>query len=176
MSETLIGGAQLQARLRALQGVSGRPLLQKMVPIVVREARLAAPKKTGDLQNSIQPGAISNTQAEIIAHANYAGDVEFGTRPHEITPNAKKALAFASQGITTQRFGGGAILKFQLSGLLTAASQRRYGNAAFVVVKSVHHPGTRANPFMATGLRKAVAASGGLAEIIVKAWNEGRAA
>ena len=95
--------------------------------------------------------------------------LEFGTRPHDIKPNAKKALFFASQKITTERFGAGATLNFNLSGSLSAGSIRKFGNAAFVLTKLVHHPGTHPAPFMLPGAVAAVQQAG--LDPIVDAWN-----
>lgn len=149
----LKGYPQLQSRLKAIGGAGGRGVMQKLALSVVRESKLIVPRKTGNLGRSIHLGPVTDTSATVYASANYAGYVEFGTKPHEITPRAKKALRFAA----------------------TAAGRRLTGSprkgAAVVFATRVHHPGTQANPFMRKGAEKAVAGSG-LANIIIKEWND----
>lgn len=166
---TVTGATQLEARLHAVQRAP-QTMMGVLARRVVQQSKLLAPHKTGNLRRTIRVAAETKTSAIVVAGANYAGFVEHGTGPHVITPNAKKALAFASQGITAERFGAGAILKFNKTGSLSAGSMRKYGNAAFVVVKKVHHPGTKAQPFLLPGAEKAIA-EGGLTQTIVAAWN-----
>jgi hypothetical protein len=71
---------------------------------------------------------------------------------------------------TTERFGARAQLKFNLTGSLSAGSVRKYGNAAFVLTKLVHHPGTHPAPFMVPGAKKAAEKAG--VDAVVTAWND----
>jgi len=71
----------------------------------------------------------------------------------------------------TERFGVGAILKLTKGGNMTAGSMRKFGNAALIVVRGVHHPGTRAQPFLRPGAEKAIT-SAGLLNRVVTAWNK----
>ena len=48
------------------------------------------------------------------------------------------------------------------------AAQR--GGGAWAFAKRVHHPGTRAHPYMVPGARTAVSKAG-LTELIVTSWN-----
>jgi len=167
----LIGYQQLQRRIAAIKGpVLGKAIMSDLADATKNEAGNLVPHKTRNLAHTIHVAEVTETTARVVASANYAAAVEFGTRPHEITPNAKKALAFASQGITSERFGPGAILKFTKGGNLTAGSMRKFGNAAFIIVKKVHHPGTRAQPFMRPGAEKAIK-SAGLLDRVIAAWN-----
>ena len=61
----------------------------------------------------------------VSVNRNYAGHVEFGTKPHIIRPRIKKALAFKP-----------------------GAGFRFWDESGRVVVKSVKHPGTKAQPFL----------------------------
>ena len=168
---TLEGADKLRARLRAIGQT--QVLLRDIQGHGVREAKILVPHRTRNLSRTIRPGRVTADYAEIVAggqrDVGYAAFVERGTRPHIIRPRTKKALAFASQGITTERFGPKAKLKFTLAGRLSAGSVRRFGNAAFVVVKSVHHPGTRAQPYLVPGFQKAVKDAG--ITTIVKLWD-----
>lgn len=155
---TVTGATQLEARLRAVQQVGTRGLMQKLVLRSVAEAKLLAPHKTGNLRRTILPGAVTTTMGEVKATANYAGYVEHGTRPHTITPNARKALRWAASGAAVR-----------LTGRPTKAAQRAGG--AYVFAKRVNHPGTKAHPFLLPGAERAIA-QGGLSQSIIAAWNE----
>jgi phage gpG-like protein len=145
-----------------------KPLLRALQLSTIHEAQALVPRKTGLLQRRILPGAITDDHAIVKADTPYAAPVEFGSKAHTITAKPGHALAFASQRITTERFGAGAKLKFRKSGRLTAGSMRKYGNAAFVVVKSVHIPAIKAHPYLIPGARKA---AGGLKDLIITRWN-----
>ena len=65
------------------------------------EAILRAPEDEGNLKNSINLDIKNNgLSAEVAATAEYAADVEFGTKPHKITAKNGKALAFKKDGKT----------------------------------------------------------------------------
>jgi hypothetical protein len=145
------GIPQTEARLRAIRPASSG-LMPKLALAAVAEAKRIVPRKTGTLGRSIHVGAITPTTALITASANYAAYVEFGTRPHEITPKARKALRFAASS-------GGA----RLSGTPRSG-------ADVVFAKRVHHPGTKPQPFLLKGAEQAVAGSD-LAGLIVAEWN-----
>lgn len=171
MDEHLVGYEALRRRLAALEGdVLGRDIMRTLGNAAKREAGLLAPHKTGNLRRSIDVVDVTPTSARVHARANYAMFVERGTQAHDITPNARKALAFASQGIVNERFGTQKSI-FRLSGRLRTGAMRRFGNAAFIVVKRVHHPGTRAQPFLKPGAEAAISKAG-LAERVVAAWND----
>lgn len=153
MAEQIIGLQALNRRLAAVSGVrAGEPIMRRLAIATVREAKLLVPRRTGDLGRSIHVASVTPSEAVVIASASYAGFVEFGTRPHEITPRAKKALRFAASP-------GGA--------RLTGTPRK---GAAVIFAKRVHHPGTAPHPFMLLGARKAVTTSG-LDQEVVAAWN-----
>lgn len=150
------GVPQLQARLRAISPQqNGGRIMQRLAIATVAEAKRLVPRKTGNLGRSIHVASVTPTEARVTASAAYAAYVEEGTRPHEITPKARKALRFAA----------------------TAAGRRLSGTprkgADVVFAKRVHHPGTKAQPFLLPGAQKAVQ-SAGLASQIVKDWNDAR--
>lgn len=173
MPVTIRGYAQLQARFAAISGpVATTQLMKQLGAAAIREQKLLERphRKTGITGASIRLGPV--TASSVVTEVGGAGTyLEFGTRPHEITPNAKKALAFASQGLVNERFGTQANI-FRLSGALRVGAMRKFGNAAFVVVKSVHHPGTKASPFMVPGAQAAIQKSGAtVGAEIVKRWD-----
>jgi len=96
MAESVTGTAALERRLHAVGGMHQTKLLQRLGLSVVREAKLLVPRKTGNLGRSIHIVSSSPTEVVIAAGAHYAAYVEYGTRSHEITPKAKKALRFAA--------------------------------------------------------------------------------
>ncbi len=147
------GYTQLQARLHAVGNVKvGEAMMKRLGLTVVREAKLIVPRKTGNLGRSIGLISVTPNSATVAATANYAGFVEFGTGAHEITPKAKKALRFAATA-------GGR----RLSG-----SPRKGADVVFA--KRVHHPGTRAHPYMVPAVRIAASKSG-MTDVVVEAWN-----
>ncbi len=118
---------------------------------VVREAKLTVARQTGNLGRSIHVAHATPQTVTVEASANYAAFVEKGTRAHEITPRAKKALRFAVNA-------GGR----RLSG-----SPRK--GAAVIFAKRVHHPGTKAQPFLEPAARKVAATL--TTEPLTDAWN-----
>src|SRR5690242_8065209 len=101
------------------------PALMNMAGLgVVREAKLTVARKTGNLGRSIHVAHADADSVTVEAAANYAGFVEHGTAPHEITPKAKKALRFAATGAGRRLTGSPRV------------------GAAVVFAKRVHHPGT----------------------------------
>jgi hypothetical protein len=171
----LVGYDALRARLERV-GHCDRKLMQMLLSQSEREAELLAPRRTGNLRRSIGSKVISDTKGQLYARAKYAEAHERGSGlygPHhakyEIKPKVKRALAFASQGMVTERFGDSAILKTRLTGSMTAGSMREFGNAALVVVRSVMHPGVKARPYMVPGAKAAIK-GGGLEKEIVSVW------
>ena len=151
MSASVSGVPQLRARIEAIK--PNAKLLRTIALSAVREQKLLAPRKTGNLGRTIHIGSVTPTRAETIASASYAAYVERGTKPHVIRPRNRKALRFpASSGDA------------RLSG-----SPRSGGRVRFA--KRVNHPGTRAQPFMVPGAQKAVEGAG-LKSLVVKAWDD----
>ncbi len=144
------GADALQRRLTALQHT---PLLKTLGLSTVREAKLLVHRKTGNLGRSIHVKSQTDTHVVVEASANYAGYVERGTRAHEITPRAAKALRFAASA----------------SGRRLSGSPRV--GAAVVFAKRVHHPGTKPYPFLIPGAKRAVEKSG-LSNIVIDTWNQ----
>lgn len=148
------GFGDLQKRLEAISDKGQfAGFLKALGLAAVREAKVLVPRKTGNLGRSIKLGRVTPTSVRVQATAGYAAFVELGTRPHEIRPVRARVLAW-----------GGAR---RLSGALRSGSSPT--NFAMVV----HHPGTRPQPYLLPGAKRAVAGVG--VEAIVGAWNRAAA-
>jgi hypothetical protein len=132
------GLAQLLSRFSAIQ--PNPQFMRTLALSAVREQKLEAPRRTGNLGRTIRIGRVSASEAETIAGASYAIYVHEGTRPHVIVPRKAKALAWKGTG----------------------------GKVRFA--KRIRHPGTKANPFMLRGARKAIENTG-FAKFIIGRWN-----
>lgn len=149
MSVTVKGIGQLRARFEALKPSPN--LMRDLALSAVREQKLLAPVRTGNLRRSIGIGRVTAKSAETVATAAYAAAVELGTRKRDIVPRRRKALRFAVGANAT--LGG-----------------RPRAGAPVVFAKRVHRPATKPHPYMVPGAQKAIAALG--AESIVKRWND----
>lgn len=127
--------------------VAAKVAMRESTLLLEGAAKGFVPARTGRLRSSIN-SKVTGTSFEgaglvgrVGSSVKYAPMVEMGTRPHDIYPINAKALMIpvAKSG----GFGGG-----RLSG-----APRKGQAVAFF--KHVHHPGTKANPFM----RRAVTAS-----------------
>lgn len=146
------GIPQLRARIEAIK--PNEKLLRTIALSAVREQKLLVPRKTGNLGRTIHLGAVTPTRAETIASADYAAYVEQGTRPHDITPKRRKALRWSHEE------GGSA----RLSGSPRTGSRVRFA-------KRVQHPGTKPQPFMLPGAKKAIEGAG-LKATVESAWDD----
>lgn len=115
------------ATAKEIQGVITRSTYR-----VGARARQNAPSKFGRLRQSVRE-KVGKLMGEISVNVDYAGAVEFGTKPHIIKPKRKKALAFKP----------GAGFKF-------------WDESGRVVVKSVKHPGTDPQPYLRPALEAEV--------------------
>jgi len=153
MAETIQGLGALEKRMAALQGPLGVKVTRQLGLATVREAKLLVHRKTGNLGRSIRVQSATATSAIVVAGARYAPFVEFGTRAHEITPRARKALRWAASP----------------AGRRLSGAPRK--GAAVVFAKRVHHPGTKPYPFLVPGAKRAVAGAG-LKDVVIDVWNQ----
>ncbi len=160
MTMRVEGDEALVARLKAVQRTP-KIMLGRLALKAVAEQKRLVPRKTGNLGRTIHLGRVTERYAETVADAKYAAAVEYGTRDHDITAKKGKALRFANTK-------GGA--RTTLGGRVRAGSMRKLGQGAFVFRQKVHHPGTKAQPFMRPGAEKAIQ-SGGV-DTIIAAWNK----
>jgi hypothetical protein len=139
----------MDALLRRLKAIGEpEPLLRALQVSTIHEAQALVPRKTGLLQRRIVPGAITNGYAIVKADTPYAAPVEFGSKPHIIRPKNGRVLAWGGHR--------------RLSGRLRSGSKPT-NFAAFV-----HHPGSKAHPYLIPGAKKATA---GMKDVIVSQWN-----
>ena len=151
---TLQGADGLQRRLAAIASRSGhRAMMNALGNAVTREAIHRVPQKTRNLARSIKVTDVSDDRVTIEAQAGYALAVERGTRPHIIRPRRAKALRFAASA-AGQRLSG---------------SARR--GAAVIYARVVHHPGTRAQPYLVPAAQDTIRRSGLVTEDIIARWN-----
>ena len=159
----IIGMPQLQARLHAV-GTVGLPMMKLLAAATVTESKALVARRTSNLSRTINVQSVTPVSATVVASANYAAFVEFDTRPHEIRPTRAAALAWASQGGFTRLTGS----------IRTPSARRRLGGTGtasdltFAMV--VHHPGTKAQPFLRPGAQKAIETVG-LDKVVVAAWD-----
>ena len=146
----IVGLSALEKRMAAVSHPRG--VMQMLGLATVREAKLLVHRKTGNLGRSIRIQSVTDTSATVVAGARYAGFVEFGTRAHEITPRARKALRWAASPAGRRLSGAPRV------------------GAAVVFARRVHHPGTKPYPFLVPGAKRAVAGSG-LRDVVIDAWN-----
>ena len=152
------GEPQLHARLRALRKIVPETM-RLLGPAMVAEQKRLVPRKTSNLGRSISVTSLTPRSTTSTASANYAAHVEYGTRPHVIRARKGRALRFPASGVSTR-----------LSGAVRAGEARRLGKGAYVFRASVNHPGTRPQPYMVPGARRA-AERAGLADLVVRVWN-----
>jgi hypothetical protein len=143
------GLPQLLSRFNAIK--PNERLMRDLALSAVREQKIEVPRRTGNLGRSIRIGRVTPKEAQTIAAASYALYVHEGTKAHDIRPRNAKALAFPAAGSAT-----------------LAGRVRKGGKVRFA--KRVRHPGTKANPFMLRGAKKAVEGLG-FASYVIEAWN-----
>lgn len=148
----LDGLPQLNRRLNAIG--KGSSILRSIQLQAVREAKELVPRKTGYLARSIGPGSLTNAFAIVHANAGYAAFVELGTKAHIIRPRNKKVLSWPANA-SGRRLSGRA----------------RSNAGPRVFARKVNHPGTKAQPFLVPGAKKALAGAG-FKNIVTKQWNE----
>lgn len=153
---TLEGYRPLQARLTALRDTRG--LMRELGLGTIAEAKARVAHKTRTTSRSIRMTDLSDEHVTVTVGGAGAW-LERGTRPHVIRPRNRKVLRFPASGVATT-----------LGGRVRTGTARRLGSAAYVFARVVHHPGTRAQPFLIPGAKAAIAKVG--LTSIVKRWNE----
>lgn len=145
----LIGGRQLQARLTAIKNT--RPIMRTIQLETIAIAKENVPRKTGNLGRSILPGSLSANSATIDVRTPYAAAVEFGSRPHVIRPKRASILAWPAAE-SGRRLSG-----------------RARTGATMIFARLVHHPGSKAQPYLIPAAKEALHRHG--IEAIVEQWN-----
>lgn len=155
---SLRGYASLQRRFAAVGHVD-LGLMQGLAIAAVREQKRllytqAVTRRTGHSGQLVTLGPVTETSALTEARGTAAW-ADTGTRPHLITPQAKKALRWARSSSKG----------FRLTGVPKAGS-----TVDWAFAKVVHHPGTRPHPYMVRGAQEAIRQAG-LADTVIAAWN-----
>lgn len=149
------GEQALDRRLAAIGAGSTRRQINAYVGLrAVFYSKAIVHRKTGHLARTIRLALVTDELARIEAggtkEVGYAAAVEFGTAAHDIVPRNRKVLAWG--------------------GSRRQSGSLRKGAKATHFAKKVHHPGTRAFPYMRPGAQKALAEGQG-SRIIIQAWN-----
>jgi HK97 gp10 family phage protein len=111
-------------------------------------AKGLVPVDTGRLRVSIKVTRPSRLTRDVSTDVDYAGDVEFGTSAHDITPKSGKFLVFRGGPIAQEwspDSGGGRML-YRSGKTGRAVKSKKRGEMIFA--KKVRHPGTSARPYM----------------------------
>ncbi len=173
----LEGYGGLKARLRALEsGTADRRILGELGLLAVQYSKeeQRPHKRTGALARTIRLGDIDVTgqRVQVLAGGHtvgigvsgpsavgYAAVHEFGSEAHIIRPRRRKALAWAASPEGRRLTGS----------TRTATRRGAFGGMRFA--KVVHHPGTRAYPYLFPGARRALHEVG-LRDIVIQVWNQ----
>lgn len=154
----IVGLTALESRLTALSTPTAkRQYMGRLGLRTVAEMKRRVARKTGTTGRSIALGPVTPDSTQIRGNRNTLW-LDQGTRPHIIRPKRKKALAWAASP-AGRRLSGRA-----------RVSTRRGENGGLRFAKVVHHPGTRAQPFINASVKAAIAQSG-LADVAITAWN-----
>jgi hypothetical protein len=152
---SLEGYSQLQARLTAIGQT--QDTMRQVGLATVAEAKRTVAHKTRTTSRTIRLASFSADSARVTA-GGAAVFLEDGTRPHVIRPRKAKALRWPAKGTPVT-----------LGGRARTGAVRSLGRGAFAFAKIVHHPGTKAQPFLIPAARKAMSTFG-LAGIVAR-WN-----
>lgn len=158
---TVQGMPQLRRRLKALADRGQqRQMMGTLGLLALRFAKQEVPVKTRNLSRTIRLGRVTDDEVQIVAggtqQVGYAVHVHEGTRPHIIRPRRAKALRWAPNAADRRLTGS------------VRSGAARAGRVRFA--KVVHHPGTKANPFLRRGAEKAMHGLN-LKALIVARWN-----
>lgn len=155
----LDGYRELTARLTAMGQT--RVLMQRLGLETVGEAKRTVAHKTRTTSRTIRLASFDDDSARVTV-GGAGAFLEFGTKAHDI-PNggarSGKVLRFPGKGVSTT-----------LGGRVRTGALRKLGNAAYVFARVVHHPGTKAQPFLVPAARKALGKFG--IDEIVSRWNK----
>ena len=157
---TLKGYDALQRRLNAIRPgqALGAGILRQLAMQANREQVSLmyhqVTRRTGHAGQLIGLGDITPTQAATVARS-YAVYIDRGTAPHIIRPRRASVLAWAGDA----------------TGRRATGRTRKGYKGPMVFARQVHHPGTKARPFMVPGAQRAVTQAN-LADKVITAWNE----
>lgn len=135
---TAIREAFMRMPARTVEALS--EAVSKSALMIESEAKKEAPVNKqpggGQLRQRIRAQMMTRLSAVVVAAVKYSGAVEAGTRPHLIVPVRAHVLAAPAR---------------IARGWTGKVSKRGYA----IFGKVVHHPGTKANPFMHRAVKNA---------------------
>lgn len=169
----------LDALMRRMKAIGEpQPVLRALQLSTIQEAQALAPRRSGFLQRNILPGAVTNDYAIVKVDVPYARAIEYGGKEYDIFPKKGKVLAWATtsagrrlsgrtrSGVKRSSTGLGG------SGLNGSGGIRLAGvgvnSGALQFAPHVHHPKTKAQPYLIPGAKKATSNMG---NVIVEQWN-----
>jgi hypothetical protein len=147
-----------------LLGVIGgmaSPFVADTTRAVLNRATVLAPKKTGNLANSMQftmRARRTFIAGRVESRVKYFMPVHDGSAPHRIVARRKKALAFfwpkvgAMTLVPKKRGGTGYAISKGRKGRKGKGKISPGGRIFFIGKGYVNHPGTKARPFLMTAL------------------------
>jgi len=147
------GLAEFVARVQGLApGLTEahRKAMRDSTLLVEAEAKARVHRRTGRLFSSISSevtGEGDDLTGRVYTDVQYASDLEHGTKAHEIVAHGQALMLPISPMAGAVGFSGSIFGGARLSGAPRAGQQ-----VAFF--KSVHHPGTKAYPFMKPALEE----------------------
>jgi len=148
----------LRRRMDAIAGpAAGKAIMGRVQLRTIAAMKRRIPRKTSSTSRALHPGPVTPDSARILGTIN-AIWLDQGTRPHTIRPKSKKALAWAATQ-AGRRLSGRA-----------RVSTRRGEHGGLRFAKVVHHPGTKAQPYISESVREAFAKSS-IADVTVELWN-----
>jgi hypothetical protein len=158
VSATLIGGAELNKRLKAISAITAptgnASFARHWQEATVRAAKPMIPRRTGETRNSIRPGRIRGGNATVVGKYT-VNFIDAGSKAH-VEP--RQFSKFTPTGrISKRKRGSGKVLKFEVG-----------GQAIFR--KKVNKPRIAARPFKKEAGRKGLQAANWF-ELIYSLWN-----
>lgn len=145
----------LQARLAAIGDTKGQA--RELGLRTVAYAKHDVARKTGTTGRTIRLARVTEDSA-LVEVGGAGAYLERGTRAHIIRPKNGKALRWPAKGTPVT-----------LGGRARTGAVRKLGKGAFAFATFVHHPGTKAQPFLIPAAKRAIREVG--IGTITERWN-----
>jgi hypothetical protein len=137
-------------------GALTAPYVAETTRAVLNRATVLAPKKTGNLANSMQMTVKARRTAitgRVESRVDYFMPVHDGSAPHTIKARRTKALAFFWPKV-------GMVTFVPRKKTATGVRKSKKGTRFFIGKGFVRHPGTKARPFLMRALEEVGTARG----------------
>lgn len=132
------------------------PHVAETTRAVLNRARVLAPKRTGNLANSMQMTMRARrtfVAGRVESRVKYFMPVHDGSAPHTISAKRKKALAFHWRRV-------GVVTIVPKTRTATGYRKTKKGRRFYIGKGFVNHPGTKARPFLMRALEEVATARG----------------